>query len=166
VIRLEEIRTLLFGDCIPTKGTQSGGWVDCDGPNGPHFGTPISEAPLDQDDKGQQYSYSSADLEGLQGFAEAAVADAWGATKSALKKARAAHGGGQEASIVDEVKKTHANYIIPSGPSERDAAIDAITADFAALKKVDERWWFGPPDSRWCTGMESAQQKKPPENQS
>ena len=123
MIRLEEIRTLLFGDCIPTKGTQSGGWVDCDGPNGPHFGTPISEAPLDQDDKGQQYSYSSADLEGLQGFAEAAVADAWGATKSALKKARAAHGGGQEASIVDEVKKltpttsfqvAHLNEMLPS----------------------------------------------------
>lgn len=88
-------------------------------------------------------------LQFLQGFVSAAGADAWAATKSALKRVRASHNGGQEASVVDEEKKTHANYIIPSDPSESNAAIDAIAADFATLKKVDERWWLGPPDSRW-----------------
>lgn len=105
-------------------------------------------------------------LQFLQGFVSAAGADAWEATKRALKRVRAAHSGGQEASIVDEEKKTHANYIIPSDPSERDAAIDAIAADFAALRKIDERWWLGPPDSRWGTGMESAQQRNRPNDQS
>jgi hypothetical protein len=58
------------------------------------------------------------------------------------------------------VSSTYANYIIPNDPSQQDAAIDAIAADFAALTEVDERWWLGPPDSRWGTGMESAQQNK------
>lgn len=102
-------------------------------------------------------------LQFLQGFVSAAGADAWEATKRALKSVRAAHHGGQEASIVDMEMKTQVNYIIPNDPSESNAAIDAIAADFAALKKVDERWWLGPPDSRWGTGMESAQQKKPPD---
>jgi hypothetical protein len=105
-------------------------------------------------------------LQFLQGFVSAAGADTWEATKRALKRVRASHNWGQEASIVDEEKKTHANYIVPSDPSESNAAIDAIAADFAALKKVDERWWLGPPDSRWGTGMESAQRKKTPDNQS
>lgn len=105
-------------------------------------------------------------LQFLQGFVSAAGADAWEATKKALTRVRAAYSGGQEASIVGEDKKTHANYFIPRNPSESKAAIEAIAADFAALKKVDERWWLGPPDSRWGTGMESAQQKKPPDNQS
>lgn len=105
-------------------------------------------------------------LQFLQGFVSAAGADTWEATKRALKRIRAGHSGGHEASIVDEDKKTHANYIIPSDPFESNVAIDAITSDFAALKKVDERWWLGPPNSRWGTGMESAWQKKPPDNQS
>ena len=105
-------------------------------------------------------------LQFLQGFVSAAGADTWEATKKALKRIRAAHIGGQEASIIDEDKKTHANYIIPSDPSESNAAIDAIASDFAALKKFDERCWFGPPNSRWGTGMESTRQNKPPDNQS
>jgi len=106
-----------------------------------------------------EFLVTYAVLQFLLGFVSAAGADAWEATKRSLKRVRAAHSGGQEASIVDEEKKRYANYIIPSDPSERDAAIDAIAADFAALKKVDERWWLGPPDSRWGTGMESAQQR-------
>jgi hypothetical protein len=99
-------------------------------------------------------------LQFLQGYFSAAGADAWEATKRALKKARKAHDGGQEANIDDADGKTYANYIIPNDPSQQDAAIDAIAADFAALTEVDERWWLGPPDSRWGTGMESAQQNK------
>lgn len=98
----------------------------------------------------------------LQGYFSAAGADVWETTKRALKKARKAHDGGQEANIDDADGKTYANYIIPNDPSEQDAAIDAIAADFAALKEVDERWWLGPPDSRWGTGMESAEQKNRP----
>jgi len=107
---------------------------------------------------------SYAVLQFLQGFVSAAGADTWEATKRALKRIRAAHSGGQEASIVDEYKETHANYIIPSDPFEGNAAIDAIASDFAALKKVDERWWLGPPNSRRGTGMESARQKKTTDN--
>lgn len=95
----------------------------------------------------------------------AAGADVWEATKRALKKARKVHDGGQEANIDDADGKTYADYIIPNDPSQQDAAIDAITADFAALKEVAERWWLGPPDSRWGTGMESAQQKIQPKDQ-
>ncbi len=101
----------------------------------------------------------------LQGYFSAAGADVWEATKRALKKARKAHDGGQEATIDDADGKTYANYIIPNDPSQQDAAIDAIAADFAALKEVDERWWLGPPDPRWGTGMESAQQKIQPKDQ-
>lgn len=96
----------------------------------------------------------------VQGYFSGAGADAWDATKRALKKVRKAHDGGQEANIDGADGKTYVNYIIPNDPSQHDTAIDAIAADFAALKEVAERWWLGPPDSRWGTGMESAQQNK------
>ena len=102
----------------------------------------------------------------LQGYFSAAGADVWEATKRALKKARKANDGGQEANIDDADGKTYANYIIPNDPSQQDTAIDAIGADFASLKEVDERWWLGPPDSRWGTGMESAQHGIQPNDKS
>jgi hypothetical protein len=104
---------------------------------------------------------SGALLQFLQGYFSAAGADAWAATKRAFKRVRAAHDGGQEVTIVDEAGKTHARYILPSDPSQRDIAIDAISDDFAALEHVQERWWLGPPESRWGTGLEAAEKGNP-----
>lgn len=74
----------------------------------------------------------------LQGYLSAAGVDVWEATKRALKNARKAHYGGQEANIDDADGRTYANFIIPNDPSQQDAAIDAIASDFAALNEVDE----------------------------
>lgn len=100
-------------------------------------------------------------LQFLQGYASAAGADAWEATKRALKNARGAHLGGQEVSISDEDAREYANYIIPSIPSESSVAVDSIASDFAKLEHPEERWWLGPPDSRWGTAMESAERNNP-----
>lgn len=97
----------------------------------------------------------------VNGYFAAAGADAWEATKRALKKVRRAHHGGQEVTFEDENANAFANYIIPRDPTQQDAAIEAIAADFAVLDHVDERWWLGPPDSRWGTGLESAHRNEP-----
>ena len=101
-------------------------------------------------------------LQFLQGYFSAAGADAWTATKRAFKRARASHKGGQEVDVLDEDGKHHARYILPFDSEQRDAAIDAIADDFAALDHADERWWLGSPESRWATGLEAAKKGNPP----
>jgi hypothetical protein len=100
-------------------------------------------------------------LQFLQGYFSAAGADSWAATKRAFKRVRATHDGGQEVTITGDDGANHARYILPKDPPERDAAIDAIADDFAALDHVDERWWLGPPESRWGTGEERARKGNP-----
>ncbi len=77
---------------------------------------------------------------------------------------RATHGGGLEVYIDDEDGKTLARNIIPPDPPQWDAAIDAIPDDCAALEHGGderERWWLGPPESRWGTGLEAAERGDP-----
>lgn len=94
----------------------------------------------------------------LQGYVSTVGLDAWEATKRALRRMRSSHDGGQEIFIVDETREVRARYILPSDPSQQDAAISAISEDFAASNHLEERWWLGPPEPRWGSGLEAAQQ--------
>lgn len=92
----------------------------------------------------------------LLGFGGAAGADAWEACKRALKRVRVAHTDiGQEAVMSDDERNVHVRYILPGNPDQTKIAVDAIKDDFASLDRSDERWWLGPPESRWGTGMEA-----------
>lgn len=97
-------------------------------------------------------------LQFLQGHASAAGADAWEATKRALRTIRSSHDGGQEIFVVDETREVRARYILPGDPCQQEAAINAISEDFAASSHLEERWWLGPSESRWGTGLEAAGQ--------
>jgi hypothetical protein len=50
-----------------------------------------------------------------------------------------------------------ARYVIPEAPTESEVAVDNIASDLNNLTAPDERerWWLGPPDSRWGTGLDS-----------
>jgi len=98
-------------------------------------------------------------LQFLQGYVSAASADAWAATKRAFKHLCARHRGGQEINILADDGTFLARYILPSDPSQWDAAIDAIASDLLALQRPDERWWLHPPVSRWGTALEAAGQR-------
>ena len=98
-------------------------------------------------------------LQFLQGYVSAASADAWAATKRAFKQMRARHRGRQEINILADDGKLLARYVLPSDPSQWDAAIDAIDADLVALQRPDERWWLHSPVSRWGTVLEAANQQ-------
>jgi hypothetical protein len=98
-------------------------------------------------------------LQFLQGYVSAASADAWAATKRAFKQMRARHRGKQEINILADDGTFLARYILPSDPSQWDAAIDAIDADLVALQRPDERWWLHSPVSRWGTVLEAANQQ-------
>lgn len=95
----------------------------------------------------------------LNGYVSAAGADAWAATKRAFKRVPAASHGGQELHFSVDDGTTHARYILPNDPAERNTAIDTIADDFAVHEKLEERWWLGPPDSRWGSSLESAQRR-------
>ena len=91
------------------------------------------------------------------GFAAKAGADAWDALKSKFKKLRRIHRGGLEIEFLEDGGSRFVRYVIPESSNDAEVALENIATDFEVLTKSDERerWWLGPPHSRWGTGLES-----------
>jgi hypothetical protein len=93
----------------------------------------------------------------VTGFAAKAGADAWDSLKTRLSRIRAIHRGGLELEFLTEEDEGAVRYVLPQSMGDAEAALGCITADLQALTASDERerWWIGPPESRWGTGLES-----------
>ena len=91
------------------------------------------------------------------GFAGKAGADAWDSLKERFKKVRERHLGGLEIEFLGTEGTSLVRYVIPESTAEAQVALDQVAQDLEILTTSDERerWWLGPPDSRWGTGLES-----------
>jgi hypothetical protein len=91
------------------------------------------------------------------GIATKAGADAWDSLKERIKRMRERHRGGLEIEFLETDGTSLVRYVIPEAPTESEVAVDNIASDLNNLTAPDERerWWLGPPDSRWGTGLDS-----------
>jgi hypothetical protein len=90
------------------------------------------------------------------GFAGKAGADVWGVLKERFRQIRERHRGGLELHLLEAEGTSEVRYVIPADGAEAPIAIESIESDLENLTVIGERerWWLGPPVSRWGTGLE------------
>lgn len=97
---------------------------------------------------------STASWAFLKGFVNKAGEDAWDKVKGAFRR-QPANDIGQEMWL-KEGEETQVRYLLPADRTEWAKALEAIAEDYQRSDRDRERWWLGPPDSRWGSGEESA----------